>query len=95
MEYVTNMAKKKKYSEAGVNLASKVPTEIAEAFRNQAQERGQKVKTNLAAAAKLWIQLPEDVQAKLLNQSLDGNAFVELVRKVADEQITKAQKGKK
>ncbi len=89
------MAKKKKYSEAGANLASKVPTEIAEAFRNQVQERGQKVKTNLAAAAKLWIQLPEDVQAKLLNQSLDGNAFVELVRKVADEQITKAQKGKK
>ena len=92
MEQVANMVKKKKYSEAGVNLASKVPPEIAEAFRNQAQKRGQKVKTNLAAAAKLWIQLPEDVQAKLLNQSLDGKAFVEMVRHIADEQIKKARK---
>ena len=88
------MKKNKKYSEAGVNLASKVPAKIADAFRKQAQERGQKVKTNLAAAAKLWIQLPEEAQAKLLNQSLDGNTLVELVRQIADEQIKKSLKKK-
>ena len=88
------MTKTKKYSEEGVNLASKVPQIVAEKFRKQAQERGQKVKTNLAAAAKLWIQLPEDVQARLLNQTTKGNTFTDLVRQIADEQIQKALKKK-
>ena len=88
------MEKSKKYLEPGVNLASKVPAKIANTFRKQAQERGQKVKTNLAAAAKLWIILPEEVQAKLLNQSLDGNALVEFIRQIADEQIKKSLKKK-
>jgi hypothetical protein len=87
------MVKNKKYLEAGVNLASKVPAKVAETFRKQAQERGQKVKTNLAAAAQLWTQLPEEIQAKLLNQSLDGNSFIELVRQIVDEQIKKGEKG--
>ena len=85
------MAKTKKYSEEGVNLASKVPQAVAAKFRKQAQERGQKVKTNLAAAAKLWVQLPEETQARLLNQSTDGNTFINLVRQIADEQIKKGQ----
>jgi hypothetical protein len=88
------MAKTKKYSEEGVNLASKVPQVVADKFRKQAQERGQKVKTNLAAAAKLWIQLSEEAQAKLLNQTTDSGSFTELVRQIADEQIHKALKKK-
>ncbi len=86
------MAKAKKYSEDGVNLASKVPQAVAEKFRKQAQERGQKVKTNLAAAARLWVQLPEEAQARLLNQSTDKDTFINLVRQIADEQIKKNQK---
>ena len=39
----------------------------------------------------LWVQLPEEVQAKLLNQSLDGKTFINLVRQIADEQIKKSQ----
>ena len=88
------MKKSKKYLESGVNLASKVPEKIANSFRNQAHQRGQKVKTNLAAAAKLWVQLPEEVQAKLLNQTTDGESFIDLVRQIADEQIKKAQRKK-
>jgi hypothetical protein len=37
--------------------------------------------------------LPLEIQAKLLNQSLDGNSFIELVRQIVDEQIKKAEKG--
>jgi hypothetical protein len=88
------MAKTKKYSEKGANLGSKVPQVVADEFRQQAQERGQKVKTNLAAAAKLWIQLPEEAQAKLLNQTTDSGSFTKLVRQIADEQIHKALKKK-
>ena len=88
------MADTKKYYEEGVNLASKVPQDVADKFRKQAQERGQKVKTNLAAAVKLWIELPEDVQARLLNQATDSAAFIALVRQIADEQIQKALKKK-
>ena len=88
------MAKTKKYTEEGVNLASKVPQVVADKFRKQAQERGQKVKTNLAAAAKLWIQLPQETQARLLNQTTDDVTLTELVRQIADEQIQKALKKK-
>jgi len=86
------MKKSEIYEEKGVNLASKVPADIARCFRSQAKERGQKVKTNLAAAAKLWTQLPEEIQARLLNQSLAGDTFIELVRQIADEQIEAGRK---
>jgi len=75
------------YKEKGVNLAGKVPTAIAKKFRSQARQRGQKVKKNLAAAAKLWVELPETMQARLLNQSLDANSFIEIVQQIVEERI--------
>jgi hypothetical protein len=38
----------------------------------------------------LWCALPLEIQAKLLDQSLEDESFVELVRQIADEQIRKA-----
>ena len=73
-------------------LSADVDRKIVDKFLKQASERGFTKKRVVAASAKLWIELPLEVQAKLLNQSLDGKAFVELVRQIADEQIKKAQK---
>jgi hypothetical protein len=77
----------KNYSESGKNLASKVPGDIADAFRKQAKERGQQVKYNLAAAAKLWISLPIEVQARLLDKSLSDSNLMELIDQMVTDRI--------
>ena len=61
-------------------------------FCEQVQNRGFKKKRALAAAVRLWSGLSEEIQAKLLNQALDRNVFVELVCQIADEQIKEAKK---
>lgn len=88
---VMSIKKSAIYAERGANLAGKVPVTIVKKFRSQARKRGQKVKTNLAAAAKLWVELPEEVQARLLNQTLDANTFIELVREIVEERIAAGQ----
>jgi hypothetical protein len=74
-------------------LSADIECKTVDKFLSQASERGFTKKRVLAAAAKLWIELPLEIQAKLLNQSLDGNSFIDLVRQIADEQIKKAEKG--
>lgn len=69
------------------NLSGMVPEELFDQFTDQAEHRGVKVKRSLAAAAKLWIALPPEIQAKLLNQTLDENAFISLVQQVVDDRI--------
>lgn len=74
-------------------LSADVDRKTVDKFLDQASSRGFTKKRVIAAAAKLWIELPLEIQAKLLNQSLDGNSFIELVRQIVDEQIKKAEKG--
>ena len=76
-------------------LSGDVDSKIVDEFLKQVDNRGFKKKRALAAAVQLWSELPEEVQAKLLNQSLENSAFVELVRQIADEQIKKAAKNPK
>ena len=73
-------------------LSGDVDSKIVDEFLKQVDNRGFKKKRALAAAVQLWSELPEEVQAKLLNQSLENSAFVELVRQIADEQIKEAKK---
>jgi len=88
-----------KYIEKGTNFGSKIPEEIAAGFREQARQRHQHVKYNLAAAAKLWLELPLEIQARMLDQSLEAGNLRAMVEKIIDEILTarglKNLKGKK
>lgn len=74
------------------NLSGMVDEPLFERFTEQAEERGVKVKRAVAAAAKLWVELPPEVQARLLNQTLDENAFIALVQQIVDERIEEGRK---
>ena len=73
-------------------LSADMDRKLVDDFLSQASQRGFTKKRVLAAAVKLWIQLPREVQATLLDQSLDEDSFIDLVRQIADEQIQKALK---
>lgn len=73
-------------------LSADIDRTIVDAFLSQASQRGFTKKRVLAAAVELWTSLPLEIQAKLLDQSLDSGSFTELVRQIADEQIQKALK---
>ncbi len=75
-------------------LSADIDRKIVNTFLSQASKRGFTKKRVLAAAVKLWMELPLEIQAKLLDQSLDSGSFVSLVRHIADEQIKKSHKKK-
>ena len=60
---------------------------LVDAFTNQVEERGSKIKRSLAAAVKLWVELPSDIQGLLLDESLKSDSFIALVHKIVDERI--------
>ena len=75
-------------------LGVDIPVELFDEFNSQRKKRGQVKKEAVRAMVKLWVQLPEEIQAKLLNQSLDGKSFISLVRQIANEQVKKSLKKK-
>ncbi len=75
-------------------LSADIARKVVDEFLSQASKRGFTKKRVLAAAVNLWTHLPLEIQAKLLDQSLEEESFVELVRQIADEQIQKALKQK-
>ena len=75
-------------------LSADIDRRIVDKFLSQASKRGFTKKRVLAAAVKLWTELPLEIQAKLLDQSLDSESFVKMVRQIADEQIKMALKKK-
>ena len=75
-------------------LSADINRKIVDNFLSQASKRGFTKKRVLAAAVKLWTELPLEIQAKLLNRSLDGKSFISLIRQIADEQIKKSLKKK-
>ena len=76
-------------------LSADVNCEIVDKFLNQASKRGFTKKRVLAAAAKLWTEIPLELQAQLLSEDVVKSSFTELVRQIVDEQIEKAEKGRK
>ena len=75
-------------------LSADIDRKVVDNFLSQASKRGFTKKRVLAAAVELWTKLPLEIQAKLLDQSLDSGSFTDLVRQIADEQIQKALKKK-
>ena len=82
------------YKKNEKTLSSDIPIKLFEAFNKQRTERAQVKKEAVRAMLQLWLQLPQEVQAKFLNQTTDDVTFTDLVRQIADEQIQKAQKKK-
>ena len=68
-------------------LAGDIPAKLFEDFEKQRSERGQVKKAAIVAAIRLWLGLPRDVQARLIDQSLEDSAFIELVQRIVDEHI--------
>ena len=69
------------------NLGGMMDSEVVDLFTSQVNERGHKNKRALEAAVRLWISLPEEIQARLLNKTLSENSFIELVNQIVDERI--------
>ena len=65
---------------------------LVDKFTQQVDERGSKIKRSLAAAIKLWLALPTDIQALLLDEALPSDSFIDLVRKIVDERIEAGRK---
>jgi hypothetical protein len=82
------------YNDNERTLSADIPVELFEEFNSHRKRQGQVKKEAVRAMIKLWIQLPDEIQAKLINQSLDTDSFVELVSHIANKQIKKALKKK-
>jgi hypothetical protein len=72
-------------------LAADIKVSLLNSFEKQWRSRGQVQKRAIAAALRLWISLPEDLQAKLISQELRQNDFLSLVRQIVDERIELSQ----
>jgi hypothetical protein len=77
------------------NLIAQVYSDIADTFQNQISERGIKQKAAFSAAIKLWTELPPEIQARLLDQSLNGSTFIGLVNQVIDARFSKKKSSSK
>jgi hypothetical protein len=78
------------YKNTEQTLTADIPAKLFEEFDSQRRKRGQVKKEAVRAMVKLWVQLPEEFQAKLLNQSTGTDSFTDLIRQIVDEQIKKA-----
>jgi hypothetical protein len=68
-------------------LSAHVDAELCDRFLQQAATRCVVKKRALAAAVKLWSELPAEIQARLLDRSIEESAFLELVHQIVDERI--------
>ncbi|MBN2019352.1 MAG: hypothetical protein JW749_03930 [Sedimentisphaerales bacterium] len=68
-------------------LSAHVDAELCERFLRQAYTRCIVKKRALAGAVKLWTKLPGEIQARLVDQSLDESSFTELVGQIIDKRI--------
>jgi len=68
-------------------LIAQVSVELTEKFKSQLDQRKQTQKYAIASAIRLWTELPVDLQAHLLDESLDADSFIEIVRAIVDERM--------
>lgn len=80
------MANQEKSSET---LSVDIDPKIFAEFQSQWKARGQVRNRAVQAAVKLWIELPVELQARFLDQTLDAHSFIELVQGIVDECIAK------
>jgi hypothetical protein len=79
------------YKKGEKTLAADVKASLLNSFEKQWKARGQVQKRAVAAALRLWISLPEDLQARLMSQELGQNDFLSFARQIVDERIELSQ----
>ncbi len=80
------------YQKDEKTIAADIPIEVFQDFESQRKQRGQVKKTAVSAAIRLWVSLPEEIQARLLNKSLPETAFIELINQIVDDRIEAGRK---
>ena len=88
MQYPTVMDRKKEQK----NLGGMMDADIVDKFVQQTELRGWVNKRALAAAAKLWLQIPEDIQSRLINEETSEGTFIALVQEIVQEQLVTFRK---
>jgi hypothetical protein len=73
-------------------LSVDINSQVFNEFQKQWKARGQVRNRAVQAAIKFWIELPIELQAKLLDDSLDGSSFIAVVQQIADERIEAGRK---
>jgi hypothetical protein len=68
-------------------LSADIDCKTVDKFLSQASQRGFTKKRVLAAAVKLWTELPLEAQARLLSKDTDVYSFAELICQVIREQM--------
>lgn len=79
------------YKKSEKTLSADVKISLADNFEKQWKARGQIQKRAVETALRLWVSLPEDLQAKLISQELGENDFLSIVRQIVDERIQLGQ----
>ncbi len=79
------------YKKNEITLAADVSSELFEAFDQQRSDRSQVKKCAVEAAIRLWISLPNEIQARLLSKSLSESHFTELIDSIVDQKMTAYQ----
>lgn len=69
-------------------LIAQVSDEFRDIFQSQLKERGQKQKDVLIASIRIWMDLPLEVQAKLIDQSTDESYLNTIVENIVDKKLS-------
>ena len=68
-------------------LSAQIDKAVSDVFLSQAKGRGFKKKAALESAVKLWTSLPPEIQARLMDSSLEETTFIELIHQIVDERV--------
>jgi len=68
-------------------LNAVIDLKVYEEFDRQRKLRSQVKKVATTAAIRLWIALPSEIQARLLDKSLSDDAFIEFLDHILDQRI--------
>lgn len=69
------------------SLGAFMASSVVDAFTEQVDNRGQKKKRSLEAAVRLWVALPQDLQAEFLSQETDAETWQSLVKAIVNQQL--------
>lgn len=80
------------YKDDRETLSADIDKALHEQFQTQWKSRRQQKNGAVEAAIQLWIDLPLEVQAKLLAKETDANSLVRLVQEILDQRIEAGHK---
>ncbi len=73
-------------------IGGPIPSDLKDKIDAQVEECGWKIGRVVVGMAKLWAGLPLSIQARLVNQSLDSESFIDLVQQIVDQRIEEGRK---